>query len=318
VLTYAFLPSGLIIWARHGDEVHVVQISVPDRSLQRTAEDFISECSRPSSDLFELQANARILYQWLVKPVQQWLPPSGRLIIEPDGILSALPLEALIDENSKYLGARYAISIALNARASDENDAPERVSFEGNERALIVAAGVPAPPPGALAEVTHVAARFAHPNLLFGNDASVSRVARELPQSTIFHFTGHAVSSRNGAALLLADGALEQGSPSLLPRRLDHLQLAVFSACDTARPSEISGSRSLVSDFLQAGARNVVASRWNVDSIATEDFMESFYDSLLSGHAPVEALQTAANSLRHMRGRAHPYYWAAFSVFGGA
>jgi CHAT domain-containing protein len=62
----------------------------------------------------------------------------------------------------------------------------------------------------------------------------------------------------------------------------------------------------------------VVASRWNVDSIATEDFMGSFYDSLLSGHDPVEALQAAANSLRHMRGRAHPYYWAAFSVFGGA
>jgi CHAT domain-containing protein len=251
----------------------------------------------------------------LVQPVQQWLPPSGRLIIEPDGILSALPLEALIDENSEYLGERYAISIALNARAN-ANDAAEKVSFQSHERALIVAAGVPAPPPGALAEATHVATRFAHPELLLGNDASVSHVARDLAQSTIFHFTGHAASSRNGATLLLADGALEQASPSLL-HRLDHLQLAVFSACDTARPSEISGSRSLVSDFLQAGARNVVASRWNVDSIATEDFMGSFYDSLLSGHAPAEALQAAANSLHHMRGRAHPYYWAAFAVFGG-
>jgi len=163
-------------------------------------------------------------------------------------------------------------------------------------------------------EATHVATRFFHPTLLFGNDASVSRVARELVQSTVFHFAGHAGSSRDGASLLLADGGLDGAASA---HRLDHLQLAVFSACDTARVSETSGSRGLVSDFLQAGARNVAASRWNVDSIATEDFMGRFYDSLLSGHAPAEALQAAANSFRQTRGRAHPYYWAAFAVFGG-
>ena len=315
VLTYAFLPSRLIIWVRHGEEIHAAQVPVAGRSLQRTVEDFISECSRPGSDLSDLQANARILYQWLMQPVQQWLPPSGRLIVEPDGILGTLPLEAVIDGNSEYLGARYAISIALNASTED---APEKIFFDGNERALIVAAaaapgGPSAPPPGTMDEATHVAARFFHPTLLFGNDASVSRVARELGRSTVFHFAGHAGSSRDGASLLLADGGL-RGAASA--QRLDHLQLAVFSACDTARPSEISGSRGLVSDFLRAGAHNVAASRWNVDSIATQDFMGLFYDSLLSGHTPAEALQAAANSLRQRRGRAHPYYWAAFADFG--
>lgn len=315
VLTYAFLPSGLIIWVHHGEEVHAVRVPVTDRGLQRTAEDFISECSRSGSDLADLQANGRILYQWLVQPVRQWLPLSGHLIVEPDSILSALPLEALIDENSEYLGERYAISIALNGRVNAGNDALEKSSFADNQRALIVTAVAPTPPPGAMAEAMHVAARFSHPDLLFGSDASVSRVARELVRSTIFHFAGHAGSSRDGATLLLADGVLRRAASA---QRLDHLQLAVFSACDTARPSETSSSRSLVSDFLQAGARNVVASRWNVDSLATEDFMDLFYGSLLSGHAPAEALRAAANSLRQMPGRAHPYYWAAFAAFGGA
>jgi CHAT domain-containing protein len=315
VLTYAFLHSGLIIWVHHGEEVHAVRVPVTDRSLQRTAEDFISECSRPGSDLADLQANARILYQWLVLPVQQWLPLSGHLIVEPDSTLSTLPMEALIDENSEYLGERYAISIALNTRVNGENDAVKKTSFANNERALIVMAVTPAPPPGAMAEAMHVAARFSHPDLLFGSDASVSRVARELVRSTIFHFAGHAGSGREGATLLLADGVLRRAASA---QPLDHLQLAVFSACDTARPSETSGSRSLVGDFLQAGARNVVASRWNIDSLATEDFMDFFYDSLLSGHTPAEALQAADNSLRQMPGRAHPYYWAAFAAFGGA
>jgi CHAT domain-containing protein/tetratricopeptide (TPR) repeat protein len=318
VLTYAFVPSGLIIWVRHGQEVHAVQVAVPVRTVQHTAESFISECARPGSDLSDLQADAHTLYQWLLGPVRQWLPPDGHLVVEPDGILSALPLEALMDENSGYLGARYTISIALNVRAKD---APEKkFALAAGERALIVAApaapdGPPAPPPGALAEAMHVAAHFSHPALLVGREANTSQVAKELERSAIFHFAGHAGFDRNGAALFLADGSLRREGPAG-NHRLDHLRLAVFSACATARLSETSAARSLVGDFLQAGARNVAASRWNVDSVATEDFMGLFYDSLLAGHTPAEALQAAGNSFRQVHGRAHPYYWAAFTAFG--
>jgi CHAT domain-containing protein len=320
VLTYAFVPSGLIIWVRHGEEIHAVQVPVTGRTLQRTAESFISECARPGSDLSDLQADAHILYQWLLGPVRQWLPPGGHLIVEPDGILSALPLEALMDENAGYIGARYTISIAVSVRA---RDLPEKnFALAPGEKALIVAApaapdGPPAPPPRALAEAMHVAAHFSHPVLLVGREANTSQVANELEHSAIFHFSGHAGFDRNGAALLLADGSLRREDPAG-NHHLDHLRLAVFSACATARLSETSAARSLVSDFLQAGARNVAASRWNVDSVATEDFMGLFYDSLLSGHTPAEALQAAGNSFRQMHGRAHPYYWAAFTAFGGA
>jgi CHAT domain-containing protein len=226
-----------------------------------------------------------------------------------------------MDDSSHYLGMNYSISVALNLRASDA--AGEFSSFLPKQQALIVAApaapdGPPAPPPGALEEAMHVAAHFSHPALLIGRQAGTTKVMEELEQSAIFHFAGHAGFGRDGAALFLADGALRQSSFGTAgSRRLDHLQLAVFSACATARQSETSDSRSLVSDFLQAGARNVVASRWNVDSVATEDFMGLFYDSLLSGHTPAEALQAAANSLRQVHARTHPYYWAAFTTFGG-
>jgi len=73
-----------------------------------------------------------------------------------------------------------------------------------------------------------------------------------------------------------------------------------------------------VSEFLQAGARNVVASRWNVDSMATSDFIEIFYGAVLSGDSVADALQTAADAFRKTPGRSHPYYWAAFSAFGRA
>ena len=321
VLTYAFTPQGLAIWVRNGEEVHAVQLAVSVREVQRTAESFINECARPDSDPSDLRSDAHSLYQWLIEPVRKWLPDSGNLIVEPDGVLGRIPWAALMDENTSYLGVNYRLTVALSVAATDPS--VESPAISPAQRMLIVAApagsnGSQPPPPGVLAEAMQVGAHFNHPALLLGRAATVAQVELELGRSTVFHFAGHAASDRNGGTLLLADGTLRQESPRLAGRRLNHLQLAVFSACATSRPSEISDSRSLVSDFLQAGARHVTASLWNVDSIATEDFMGLFYDSLLAGHSPAEAIQSAANSFRATASRRHPYYWAAFATFGAA
>ena len=119
--------------------------------------------------------------------------------------------------------------------------------------------------------------------------------------------------------MLMADGILgTDQAQAFQDGRLNRLKLAVFSACGSAKTSELSDSDSLVTAFLQAGANNVVASRWNVDSIATADFVDLFYGSLLSGASAADALQSAATAFRKMPGRAHPYYWAAFAAFGRA
>jgi len=100
--------------------------------------------------------------------------------------------------------------------------------------------------------------------------------------------------------------------------KLGRLKLAVFSACGTAKTSELSDSDSLVTTFLQAGAQNVVASRWNVDSMATADFVDLFYTFLLSGATVADAIRKASVTFREMPDRVHPYYWAAFAAFGRA
>jgi CHAT domain-containing protein len=322
ILTYAFSPDGLMIWVRRPSETHAVYLSVPPRELRRAAENFIGECARPDSDLSNLRSDARYLYTWLIQPVSQWLPSSGHMIVEPDGILGVVPMEALMDPSGTYLGTRYTITMASSLRASDS--ANETATVRASDRALIVAAptalnGSLEPPAGTMAEARGVAERFIKPIVLTGGDAKVSRVGTELGRSVVFHFAGHAGLGRNGAAMLMADGPLGAGQARALDRHnLSNLKLAVFSACGTAKPSEASESDSLVSEFLQAGAHNVVASRWNVDSMATVDFVEVFYGAVLSGSSVANALQTAANALRKTPERSHPYYWAAFSAFGRA
>ena len=54
--------------------------------------------------------------------------------------------------------------------------------------------------------------------------------------------------------------------------------------------------------------------------IATKDVVETsanaFYDRLLEGQAAVDAARAAASDIRKQPDKSHPYYWAAFSVYG--
>ena len=77
----------------------------------------------------------------------------------------------------------------------------------------------------------------------------------------------------------------------------------------------------MAQSFFQAGARSLLLSLWAVDDEATTILMERFYRGWLQhGLSRFAALQQAQQALReHADGRfAHPYYWAAFVLVGGA
>lgn len=320
VITYAFGHDGLMIWLRRSSEFHAVYVSAPPRQLRRAAENLLGECSRPDSDLSNLRADAQYLYRWMIEPVRQWLPERGHLIIEPDGILGVVPLEVLMDAGGDYLGTHYSITVSSSVRAGDSLN--QSTPVQASDRALITAGladseGVLAPPPGAMREARHVAGLFLHPVVLNSREVKVARVGEELGHTEVFHFAGHAGLTRRGAAMLMADGILDvKQAQAFDPHKLSGVKLAVFSACGTAVPSEVEDSDSLVSAFLQAGAQHVVASRWNVDSVATAEFIDLFYGSVLSGSGVADAIRTAAATFRKSPERAHPYYWAAFAAFG--
>ena len=187
-------------------------------------------------------------------------------------------------------------------------------------------AGRFAPLPDAIEEARMVSLRFPSHVLLSGQDATIDAVERELPRAVVFHFAGHSWTTADATSLLLArpvadtdasDGLL---TPARWPRDfLRSCRLAVLSACatDPEQDDESADPQYLVRAFLAAGARNVVASRWNVDSRATGRLMELFYSSLAAGETPSRALQSAASALRRRAETEHPFYWAAFSVYGG-
>ncbi|NJM47717.1 MAG: CHAT domain-containing protein [Alkalinema sp. RU_4_3] len=134
---------------------------------------------------------------------------------------------------------------------------------------------------------------------------------------------------------------------------LDHLDLIVLSACESALggdPNKLNGIEiaSMSYEFLNRQAKSVLASLWKVSDPSTALFMQHFYTHLANGETKAQALQKAQldllstprpilmeqlkRSLSEPTQRSmvdiakptasktpdysHPYYWAAFTLIG--
>jgi CHAT domain-containing protein len=336
VISYAVLPHGLAVWIADNRGISSQRVNVSADELRLLVSRFRAYCSEPGSDVAKLKATARRLYDLLILPVASHLSGDRPLLVELDATLSPVPMQALVDANGEYLGANFAIAISPGI-AYLRRLRPVRLVNSG-DRALVV--GSPAvsgawassfqPLPEATGEARGIASKFNNARLLIGQRASSDAVERELPAVAVFHYAGHSISNAERVGLLLAeDGsraetdASHDGPPVLEASSFDNSRvgrcaLAVFSACATegVERDGAGDPESLVRAFLQAGVPQVMASRWNVDSRATAVFMNAFYDRLLEGNPAAAAARAAASDIRKQSDKAHPYYWAAFSVYG--
>jgi CHAT domain-containing protein len=179
------------------------------------------------------------------------------------------------------------------------------------------------PLPDAMREARAVATLFPRVTFLAGKQATLEAIEREMPVAEVFHFAGHGFSNASGGGLILASSQGGREPAVLDSRRIRQMQfrecrLAVLSACSTGtgENDELVDPEDLASSFLRAGVRAVIAARWRIDSTATASLMSDFYEALLAGREPEQALRDAASQLRRRPGTGHPYYWAAFSTFG--
>jgi CHAT domain-containing protein/tetratricopeptide (TPR) repeat protein len=321
VVTYAALPRGLAVWVYDDRGIWSNWIQGNPKEIQAQAERFRALCSDFTSAQSDVERNGRNLYRILFAPIEQRIPFDRLLVIDADDGLSGIPFEALADAQGHYLGDRF--SIVASRGIYYRHDPRAVTSIASDSLAMIAAVPSPAadldlplsPLPDALAEADAVASRFSNAHLLQGSQATANAIAAGLPNAQLFHFAGHASASASHSGLLLSDSFLSAGDLRKIP--ISRLRLAVLSACETQDEfrSEGGDGDGLVRVFLAAGVPNVVASRWNVNSSATRQFMELFYQSLLGGHSVADSIRQAQLSLRSRNGMSHPFYWAAFTAF---
>lgn len=113
------------------------------------------------------------------------------------------------------------------------------------------------------------------------------------------------------------DGYLTVPEVSVLDLNAD---MVCLSACETGM-GEIRSGDGLVGlsrGFMVAGAKNVGVSLWSVDDEATSEFMVRMYKKRKEGMSYVDAYRAVKNEFRKDSQWSHPFYWAAFTLYGGA
>lgn len=324
-VVYVFARDGIFVWTLTQEGVKERLIETNPSYIRMLANRFSELCSSATSSLSSVQSLGRQLYRVLVAPVEGDLTPGQPLIVEADGSLSVIPFQALIEGSGSYLSDRHPIVYSPALRFETGAKVDSANFFE--EKALLVASDGGGSEPGlrplfdVLSEVHDVASYFSNPRVLSGTEASLSNVLRELPQSKVFHFAGHAGIVNGKKSLLLATTTsspepLALTSDSLMSLPLSNLRLAVLSACSTENGASgnLWAPESLARSFLRQGVPHVIATRWNIDSITGRSVMLAFYAALASGKTVPQSLADAEASVRKIE--PHPYYWAGFDTLG--
>lgn len=316
LLGWILRPDGLYSWIADDRLSTQKRLSVDPAALRLAIRRLQRACADPRRSADSLEADTAFLRHSLLDPWRPHLDPDRVLLIEADGELANIPWAVL-------LGSRRAATMLDGLR--HWSPAEDGRAFSRRSRAVILAAPSLAPdllplfPPLAAAreEGVSVAALFHQSALYEGREATFANLAAGVPQAEIFHFAGHGFANAGNGGLMLAP------DETLDARRLRGLswkqcRLAVLSACTTG-VGEHRGPvnpESLARALLDSGVRRVLASRWAVDSETTRLLIEAFYRELLLGVPPARALAAAAQHVSQQPGRAHPYYWAGFQLYG--
>jgi CHAT domain-containing protein len=275
------------------------------------------------------------LYSLLVAPARNLVARNSRVILFPAESLYGLNFETLVvpGENPHFWIEDVVLSTASSLdllRATNQNPIAK-------ERNLLLV-GNPDPPNQDFpylalgpVEMHKVSEHFAeaHRSLLEGKQATASEYVRSHPERFAYlHFVTHGTASQTrpleSAVILSKEGdSYKLYARDIVAHPLA-AQLVTISACNGAGKRTFAGEGlvGLSWAFLRAGARNVIASLWEVsDSSSTPELMEALYEGIDRGEDPAAALRQAKLSVLKSNSKTvfrKPFYWAPFQLYVGS
>ena len=317
--------TALYVFVVTSRELKIRRVAVPSKELMRSALKLRGLLAAfpgsGSADNGPLVRESRRLYDWLIGPIESDLGSRPVLAIIPSGALHYVPYPALIRRVTaskvEYLvQSRQCVNLVKAADLSMLVQPPTDRQAKG----LLALANPDGTLPGAEREARHIASFFATPVLRLGSQASLL----PMPQTVEYlHLAthGYLLPDQPNNSYLRVAGQGETGKlriGEIYALALGSVRLVVLSACQSALPETSTGSEvvSLAQAFSVAGGRAVLASLWSVSDEGTEKLMVSFYRHLAAHESLAESLQKAQLSMLAQPGLSHPFFWAAFPLFG--
>lgn len=325
LLEYWNSPAGSAVLVVTRDRVEIVPIGVDEQRVQ----EFVAKLGQGPRAGWRTEAAIVGRMLWPAGPSRD-----GQLIVVPDGVIAAVPFE-LLAFGSRVLVEDTAVSyVPTAAMALGSAAEPRRPTWQ----AELSAFGDPEPARSAFDDVA--------PTRLIGARSEVAAIAREIggrarlhvgvdarktylriAEAPMVHIASHAMfdgSALERSRIVFSPEAGRRDADYLFLKEayelhMNGVELAVLSACDTARGRVVNGEgvQSFSRAFLAAGARSTVTTLWRVPDAETAIFMARFYRHLATGVSRAEALRAA--KVEFLRGGArasNPHFWAAFVLTG--
>jgi CHAT domain-containing protein len=321
------------------------QVPIDAADLQKEIGHFLEALSQRS----DISASSRALYATLVKPldVAAQAAHANRLVLWLDGALRYVPFAALND-GRHYLIEKYALqiySVPEHRPGELMQSAPHSLKVRG----LGVAQAVPGfdALPAMADELCDVVrgpitgltqrgsactamsvGNGALPGLGFADaaftEARFKSVLQDTTDYSVLHIGTH-FSLRPGnvmrSFLVLGDGS-RLSLDAISKLSFSGIDLVTLSACQTALGGAVSDDGREIEGLSvivqHAGARQVIASLWQVEDKSTASLMRQLYGHLAkSGVDGARALQQSqlellALNIGGRRPYEHPFYWAGF------
>jgi tetratricopeptide (TPR) repeat protein len=298
----------------------------------------------------DAQAQARELYDLLLKPAQEQIAARKHLIIAPDAVSWNLPFQALRTEDGRYLIENSAVSYApsltalgaistLRARPKPRRAAPPSLlalvnpalspAMEARIKSILPAEQT-GQTPDAQNEIDELSKLYGERQVavLVGPVASEDRMKAEVGKYDVLHLDVRGVLNETAPLFSFAalsskaetkeDGALEVREIFDLDLKSD---LAVISASELAWPKAgaMRSMTGLTWAWFVAGCPTIVVSSWRFDE--SPDLALEFHRLVKTSwrkESKARTWQAAVRQSLSREERRHPYFWAGFSVLGDA
>jgi tetratricopeptide (TPR) repeat protein len=236
-----------------------------------------------------------------------------RLIVVPDGSLTAVPMQAV------RLEGRYLIETCCVVNQFSAAFHCRRQSPKWFRRTALAVSESPGELPLAEQESVRVLRTFWLRRHLRSDQAQKNVVRKYLKRARIAHFACHAEFKHDKPheACLRLPGGESWYAAEWVDEPIDGLPLATLSACRSAETAELFPNESfgLVAGFFAGGARSVLAGLWPLADEETAPLMESFYRRRLNMDL-AEALATTQRDA--IESGCSPLFWAPLTLFGEA
>lgn len=346
LLSFYITQSGGWLWAvdRHGVDVYPTPRL---ETLKAAVTEFAHAARNGDADAVEL---GRDLYKLLFGSVSPRFLSHQKWLLELDGPLFDLPFAALVVGNTDRKGKNEPIflfeskilqaipgALMLEPRTAfgsgpflgvgDPIYSPADSRYQGDRaRHEIVLPRLPAT--AVELEACSRAWNPAHAHLLTGTNAGLTTVREALQSNpSVIHFATHIVTApgdhSSGLIALSLDrtGAMGFIGPAEIAAYTLTPSLVVLNGCHSSQGEALPGAglMGLTRAWIGAGARSVLATRWDIPDEAGARIMVEFYRTLRAwpGRGPAFALQQAQSGFLKSRASAHTaQVWGAYFVLG--